>query len=173
MTATVFVDTNVFVYARDPREPVKQPRAAAWIEHLWRQRLGRTSVQVLSEYFATMTRKLDPGLPPADAWDDVQVLFAWQPWPVDVQLLERGRSIGQRHKLAWWDALIVAAAEAQGCSLLLSEDFQDGGVYGGVTARNPFTLDVNEPLPAYAVAASVTRHPPRGRPKRSASAARR
>ena len=36
MTAPVFVDTNVFVYARDAGEPIKQPRAAAWLEHLWR-----------------------------------------------------------------------------------------------------------------------------------------
>jgi predicted nucleic acid-binding protein len=166
MTATVFVDTNVLVYARDPRDLVKQSRAAAWMEHLWRRQLGRTSVQVLSEYYATMTRKLDPGLRAADAWDDVQALFAWQPSPVDVQLLERGRDIVQRHRLAWWDALVVASAEAQGCALLLSEDFQDGGVYAGVTVRSPFTLDAHEPRPAYSLPAGVARHPPRGRPKR-------
>jgi predicted nucleic acid-binding protein len=48
-TALVFVDTNVFLYARDAGEPTKQPRAAAWLEQLWRERSGRTSMQVLSE----------------------------------------------------------------------------------------------------------------------------
>lgn len=169
MTANVFVDTNVLVYARDAGEPTRQPRAAAWLEYLWREQLGRTSVQVLSEYYVTVTRKLDPGLPAADAWDDVRALFAWRPWPVDVTLLERGREIGLRHKLSWWDSLIVAAAEAQDCSLLLSEDLQDGGVYGGVTVRNPFALEVNEAVARYASAARPTsRHPPRGRPKRRA-----
>ena len=60
MTVPVFVDTNVLLYARDVGEPHKQPRAAAWLEWLWRQQLGRTSVQVLSEYYVNVTRKLDP-----------------------------------------------------------------------------------------------------------------
>lgn len=173
MTASVFVDTNVFVYARDAGEPGKQSAAAAWLEHLWRERMGRTSVQVLSEYYVTVTRKLDPGLPPVDAWDDVRALLAWRPWPVDAPLLERGREIGLRHRLGWWDSLIVAAAEAQGCSLLLSEDLQDGGVYAGVTVRSPFTLHAREPHAEYAaVAGPKSRHPPRGRPRRTPVAVR-
>lgn len=169
MSANVFVDTNVFVYARDAGEPAKQPRAAAWLEYLWRAQLGRTSVQVLSEYYVTMTRKLDARLAAADAWDDVLSLFAWRPWPIDAPLLERAREIVLRHKLSWWDSLIVAAAEAQGCSLLLSEDLQDGGVYGSVTVRSPFALEANEAAALYANAPkTASRHPPRGRPKRRA-----
>lgn len=168
MTATVFVDTNVFVCARDPGEPIKQPVAAAWLDHLWRGQLGRTSVQVLSEYYTTMTRKLDPGLSSADAWDDVTALFAWRPWPIDHALLQRGREIERRHRLAWWDSLIVAAAEAQACPLLLSEDLQDGGQYGSVAVRNPFTLAVEEATVRYrALPPPQTRHPSRGRPKRT------
>jgi predicted nucleic acid-binding protein len=37
MTGPVFVDANVFLYARDEREPVKLPRARAWLDHLWRE----------------------------------------------------------------------------------------------------------------------------------------
>jgi hypothetical protein len=70
--------------------------------------------------------------------------------------------------LNWWDSLIVAAAQLQGCALLLSEDLQDGGDDGGVTVRNPFTLEVSEPAATYAVSAVATRrHPQRGRPKRA------
>ena len=58
---TTFVDTNVLVYARDASEPDKQPRAEAWMQHLWRTRSGRTCVQVLNEYYVTVTRKLSPG----------------------------------------------------------------------------------------------------------------
>ena len=79
MSAPVFVDTNVLVYARDASEPGKQPRAAAWLAHLWREQTGRTSVQVLSEYYATVTRKLRPGLPAADAWDDPRAGRAGRP----------------------------------------------------------------------------------------------
>ena len=168
MTAAVFVDTNVFVYARDVREARKQSRAISWLEHLWRRQLGRTSVQVLAEYYSAVTRKLDPGLPPAVAWDDVSHLMAWRPQPIDETLLKRGRDIELRYRLSWWDSLIVAAAQLQGCALLLSEDLQDGADYGGVTVRNPFTLEVSEPAATYAVSPVATKqHPPRGRPKRA------
>lgn len=167
MTAPVFVDTNVFVYARDAGEPVKQPRAAAWLERLWRERLGRTSVQVLSEYYVTVTRKLDPGLPADDAWDDVTALFTWRPQPIDEALMQSGREIEKRYRLSWWDSLVVGAAQLQGCALLLTEDLQDGGVYGGVTVRSPYTLALGEAIGAYTAAPVVTRgHPSRGRPKR-------
>lgn len=167
MRAPIFVDTNVFVYARDASERAKQPRAAAWIEHLWRSRTGRTSVQVLSEYYVTVTRKLVPGLAESDAWDDVKALLSWRPCVVDATLLAHGRELTLRHRLAWWDGLVVAAAEAQGCALLLSEDFQDGATYANVTVRSPFTLEVNEADARYApVSVQVSDHPSRGRPKR-------
>jgi len=168
MPAPVFVDTNVLVYARDAGEPAKQPRAASWLEYLWREQLGRTSAQVLSEYYVTVTRKLVPGLPQEEAWDDVLSLMTWSPHPIDESLLERGREIERRYDLSWWDSLIVGAAQLQGCPLLLSEDLHDGGIYGSVTVRSPFTLALGEPTSAYTAAArAVSRHPPRGRPKRT------
>lgn len=63
--------------------------------------------------------------------------------------------------------MVVGAAQLQGCALLLTEDLQDGAVFGDVTVRSPFTLDVHEPAAAYAVTpAARPRHRPRGRPKR-------
>jgi len=166
MSAPVFVDTNVFLYARDAGETARQPRAAQWLEYLWREQLGRTSVQVLSEYYVNVTRKMKPGLAVEDAWDDVQALLTWHPQAADVALLRRGREIQQRYGLSWWDSLIVAAAQLQGCALLLTEDLQDCGVYGGVTARSPFTLTLEEREATYAVVPSAARRSPsRGRPK--------
>ncbi len=168
MTAPVFVDTNVLVYARDARDAAKQAQAAVWLKQLWHEQIGRTSMQVLAEYYVTLTRKLDPRVAPAEAWDDVSAFLTWRPQPIDEGVMRRGQEIEQRYGLSWWDSLIVAAAQLQGCALLLSEDFQDGGAYGGVTVRSPFTLSVDEPAAAYAVsAAAANRHPPRGRPKRA------
>lgn len=173
MTAPVFVDTNVLLYARDASEPQKQPRAADWLRHLWREQLGRTSVQVLSEYYVNVTRKLDPGLSKEEAWDDVRALLAWRPQAIDAPLLERARHIEARYRLGWWDSLVVAAAESQGCALLLSEDFQDGAVYGGVTVRSPFTLSLGEDRAVYAAAERArSRLRPRGRPRGSTRPAR-
>jgi predicted nucleic acid-binding protein len=172
MTALVFVDSNVFLYARDASEPAKQPRAAGWLDFLWHDRSGRTSVQALSEYYVNVTRKLTPGLAPDDAWDDVTALLTWRPLPVDAALLQRGREIERRHRLSWWDSLILGAAQLQGCGLLLSEDFQDGGVYGSVTVRSPFTFAINDVPSAYGAAPLATSgHPRRGRPKRSQGSA--
>jgi len=133
MTAPIFVDTNIFIYARDPRDAEKQGRAAEWISNFWRDRTGRTSVQVLSEYYYNVTGRLTPKVASADAWDDVEALFEWRPHPIDAALLERARDIEQRWRLNWWDSMIVAAAQLQGCAILLTEDLQDGSVYGGVT----------------------------------------
>jgi len=83
-TARIFVDTHVFVYAKQAREPVKQPLAAQWLERLWSEQSGRTSVQVLNEYYATMTRKVKPAVLPADAWDDVKNLMVWNPQAMDL-----------------------------------------------------------------------------------------
>jgi predicted nucleic acid-binding protein len=166
MTAPVFVDTNVFVYARDPRDAAKQARAEEWLAVLWRGFAGRTSIQVLSEYYNSVTRKLTPGVPPDEAWLDTRLLLAWDPHPVDAALLRRAREVEQRWQLSWWDGMVVAAAQLQGCGVLLTEDLQDGAVYGGVTVRSPFTLDVREPLPTYAVPPPAPRHRGRGRPRR-------
>lgn len=170
MTAPIFVDTNVFLYARDAGEPVKRPRAAAWLEHLWREQLGRTSIQVLSEYYVNLTRKLDPGLPPDEAWDDVEMLLTWNPVAIDAAVLKVGRDIERRYALSWWDSLIVAAARLQGCSLLLTEDLQDGAVLAGVTVRSPFTSTIAEASALYHSLPTVaSRHRKRGRPRAMAS----
>lgn len=170
MTAPVFVDTNVFVYALQASEPIKQPLAMQWLQRLWQEQLGRTSVQVLSECYVVFTRKIRPAMAPAEAWDELHDLLAWKPRATDVELLLRARDIEQRHRLSWWDSLVVAAAQLQNCALLLTEDLQDRAVYGGVTVRNPFLLGASEDLTGYHVPGVATAsHPRRGRPRRSRS----
>ena len=172
MSEPCFVDANVFIYARDHGDVLKQKRANDWLFHLWREQLGRTSVQVLSEFYVNVTRKLAEPVLAADAWHEVHALLAWHPQPIDAALLARAREVEQRWHLSWWDSMIVAAAQLQGCALLLTEDLHDGAVYGGVTVRSPFTLDVREPLPAYMVGPSVPpRHRGRGRPRKQPAAA--
>jgi predicted nucleic acid-binding protein len=169
MTALVFVDTNVLVYARDPRDAIKRARAGEWIRMLWNEQRGRTSVQVLSEYYDVVTRKFARQIGREDAWDDVQRFLAWNPQAIDSEVLVSARGIEDRHRLSWWDCLIVAAAQAQGCALLLTEDLQDKANYGGVTVRNPFLLAVAEEGGAYlAPPRLASRHRGRGRPRKSA-----
>lgn len=58
MIVRSFVDTNVFIYADDPRDPAKQARATELVGTAMRSRMGVVSTQVLQEYFSTATRKL-------------------------------------------------------------------------------------------------------------------
>src|SRR5882724_5853591 len=168
VNANIFVDTNVFVYARDAAQTTKQRIAAQWLGDLWKEQNGRTSAQVLSEYYVTLTRKLKPGLKSELAWDDVQALMAWDPQPIDSELLASAREVERRYKIGWWDSMIVAAAQLQSCVVLLSEDMQDGMVFGRVTVRNPFSLQVADAKVEYrAVAQTRVRHRERGRPRRS------
>jgi len=138
MTETYFVDTNVLVYARDAAELEKQPIAAAWLTFLWRSRRGRLSTQVLNEYYQVVTRRLRPGLPPADARADVRDLFAWRPLAVKSAVIERAWRAEERFSLSWWDALVIGAAQHAGCRYLLTEDLQPGQDLGGVAVLDPF-----------------------------------
>jgi predicted nucleic acid-binding protein len=166
MNAPVFVDTNIFVYARDATEPRKQPAAAGLLRELWIEQQGRTSIQVLAEYYATVTRKLKPGLSPDEAWEDVTALLAWEPQEIDRAVISRAHDIERRYSLRWWDSMIVAAAQLQNCALLLSEDLQHGLVCGTVKVRNPFAERVEDDRSAYAAQASpASRHRRRGRPR--------
>jgi predicted nucleic acid-binding protein len=136
--ALVFVDTNVLVYARDASEGDKQRRASEWISALWETRRGRISTQVLQEFYVTVTRKLDPGLEPADARSEIEDLAAWRPLANDQTLMAAAWEIEDRHGLSWWDSLIVAAAQQLDCRFLLTEDLGAGRDLDGVTVVDPF-----------------------------------
>lgn len=138
MTARVFVDTNVLVYTRDISEKRKQEQALAWMNHLWSTRIGRLSIQVLQEYYATVTDKLKPGLDHKIARNDVRALFAWRPIPIETRVIEGGWSIQDYYGLSWWDALIVSAAQVADCRYLLTEDLQENREFGKVQVINPF-----------------------------------
>ncbi|MFW5854445.1 MAG: PIN domain-containing protein [Thermodesulfobacteriota bacterium] len=138
MSAKIFVDTNVLVYGRDAGEPEKQRQAAAWITYLWESRTGRLSIQVLQEFYSTVTTRLKPGLEPADARNDIRALFAWRPIPVNGDVIEGAWFIQGRFKLSWWDSLIVSAAQIGDCGYLLTEDLQADQMFGNVRILNPF-----------------------------------
>jgi len=138
MPDLVFADSNVLVYARDSAQADKQARAATWMRHLWETRSGRLSFQVLQEFYVTVTSKLTPGMKPEDARRDVRALLAWRPLAVGTPELEGAWVVQDRFGLSWWDALIVSAAQAATCRILLTEDLQDGQELGGVRVVNPF-----------------------------------
>jgi predicted nucleic acid-binding protein len=140
------------------------------LHRLWQDRTGRISVQVLSEYYATLTGKLKPGIMADDAWDDVRALMSWEPQPIDCAVLELAREIERRYLTRWWDATIIAAAEIQGCTTLLSEEFQNGVIFGEVRVRNPFVPRVEDAAGESKIPVARSRHRNRGRPSRDSAA---
>jgi len=137
MTAPVFVDTNVLIYAVDLADPRKQRLARNWLDELWKGKMGRLSFQVLQEFYVKVSRK---GLSTVDeARAEVRDLIAWGPVSVNGDLLRRSWEIQDRYRLSFWDALIVAAAKVSACRYLLTEDLQDGQNLDGVLVVSPFT----------------------------------
>jgi predicted nucleic acid-binding protein len=136
MTAPVFVDTNVFIYAMDPSDPDKQKAARSWREILWRRRLGRISMQVLQEFYVNIMRIRPAAREEVRA--EIRDLLAWQPVTIDASLLERAWKLQDRFRLSFWDALIVGAAKASSCSYLLTEDLPSSQTIDGVLIVNPF-----------------------------------
>ena len=135
-----FVDTNLLVYARDDADPAKRDRAREVMRLLWHSGRGRLSYQVLNEFYNTVTRKLSPGLPRDEAIADVRSFTSWQPLAPNPELFDRAWWIEERHRLSWWDSMIVAAALVQNCQTLLTEDLQDGQQIEGLQVISPFAF---------------------------------
>jgi len=133
---TVFVDSNVFLYALDQADPNKQQVARNWRAALWQSRRGRVSFQVLGEFYVNALR-LRP-LAHEEARAEIRDLLAWGPVVTDAALLEWGWKIQDRYRLSYWDSLIVAAARSAGCRYLLTEDLQTGQTVEGIEVLNPF-----------------------------------
>ncbi|MCA0375741.1 MAG: PIN domain-containing protein [Gemmatimonadetes bacterium] len=140
MNATVFVDTNVLVYALDAAAGDRHVQARTWMDALWASQRGRVSTQVLQEFYVTTTRKLRPGLSADEAQREVRALTAWSPLEIGMTTMERACHVEQRYQFSWWDALIVASAQASGCRYLLTEDLQHGQDLDGLLVCSPFRM---------------------------------
>jgi predicted nucleic acid-binding protein len=136
MTAPVFVDSNILLYAVDDADPRKQRVARDWRAELWNSRLGRVSFQVLNEFYVNAVRLKPAASDQTRA--EVRDLLAWSPVMTDASVIERGWKLQDRYQLSFWDSLIVAAAKTAACGFLLTEDLQDRHKLDGVEVVNPF-----------------------------------
>ena len=136
MSARSFFDTNVLVYADDRAAPAKQRRAIELVAEHRRAGTGVVSLQVLQEYFVTVTRKLhvDAGV----ARRKVELLAELDVAAPDVGDVLAAIDLHRLHQLSFWDALILRAARSAGCSVVLSEDLQAGRAVEGLRIVNPF-----------------------------------
>jgi predicted nucleic acid-binding protein len=132
MTADVFFDTNVVVYAFI--ESDARSAAADRILSVG----GIVNVQVLNEFVNVARRK--HALP----WTDIHASLAsirvlcGVPRPLTGTVHEAGVAIAERYRYSIYDALIIAAAADAGCRTLYSEDLAAGQTIKGVRIVNPF-----------------------------------
>jgi predicted nucleic acid-binding protein len=136
MSDRSFFDTNVLVYAEDDDTPEKQQLARNLIFEHRRGGTGVVSMQVLQEYFVTVTRKLNIESPLARR--KVELLSEFDVVAPDVPDILAAIDLHRLHGFSFWDALVIRAAKQAGCRILLSEDFQDGREIDGLRIVNPF-----------------------------------
>jgi len=133
-----FVDTNVLVYAHDGSAGEKRDRAASLLADLWGTRAGCLSLQVLQEFFVTVTRETRRLLSSADATARLVWYAEWIVHEPTRQDLISAVALHHSLRVSFWDAMILQSARQLGCAVLWTEDLSHGQLYGGVTARNPF-----------------------------------
>jgi len=136
MSARSFFDTNVLVYADDQGAPAKQRRALDLVAEHRRAGTGVVSLQVLQEYFVTVTRKLR--VEPRIARRKVELLAEFDVAAPDIADILAAIDLHRLHGLSFWDALILRAATQTGCSVVLTEDLQDQQEINGLRIVNPF-----------------------------------
>ena len=137
MNAKVFFDTNVLVYAAvgTGKDESKRKRALDLIQS---EDFG-TSAQVLQEFFVTVVRKALRPLSAAQALEWIEQWAAFPCQPIDRELVQIAVALSERFTISYWDAAILAAAEALGSHIVYSEDLNDGQQYGEVRVVNPFS----------------------------------
>ena len=135
----VFLDTNIFVYAIDPRDRRKQALARSLIRNHIQGRSAAISYQVVQELLNLATTKFAKAITAVDAQAFLDLCL----WPIcevfpDLALYLDALTVRAETGWRFYDSLVVSAASRASCAILLSEDLQAGRVVRGVEIRNPF-----------------------------------
>ena len=131
------VDTNVLLYAVSTHPDEAAKRATA--EALFDERDLVLSTQVLGEFYVQATRPTRTArLTHHQATAIIVSMTRYPIQSVSYGIVEASLAACERHQISYWDAAIIEAARAAGCSEILSEDLADGGDYGGVVVTDPF-----------------------------------
>jgi predicted nucleic acid-binding protein len=138
MTAAVFVDSTTLLYPLDDQDQRKKRVCAGWLRTLRQTDLLILSPQVLNETYSVVCRK--PAFTAVRPYirTYLQDYIRWTKAPVAPETTEAAFALEDRYRLSFWDALVMASANAAGCEFFLSEDLNDGQLYGAVRAINPF-----------------------------------
>lgn len=138
MNDKYFIDSNIIVYAHDIANPHKQEVAKRLIFEGLKNDTGVISTQVLSEFFVTVTKKIEKPLPIDIAQREIQLLGNLSVIEIEFEMVLQAIETHRQNRISYWDSLIVAAAQRSHCSKLYSEDLNDGQIINNVQVINPF-----------------------------------
>ena len=133
-----FLDTNILVYAYDRSAGEKQTLAAQLVATLWENENGCLSIQVLQEFYVTVTRKISTPLDAGTARQIVADLSNWRLHTPQASDLLQAIDLQQSHQIAFWDAMVLQSALSLGCIRLYTEDFNHKQKFGDLQVINPF-----------------------------------
>ena len=135
------VDTNVFVYALDRNEPVKQPKAQALLQrlaiastptlHLW---------QVLGELVRKLRQWKDAGtLTLAEFETHLKTTRKMFPLRLPAEIvLDHALDLSSRYSLSLWDSMLLGACVEAGVTTLYTEDMGSPRTIDTIQLVNPF-----------------------------------
>jgi predicted nucleic acid-binding protein len=138
MSGKCFVDTDVLVYAHDRTAGVKHLRAQMLLEQLWDSGWGVLSTQILQELCIYFCRNTGNPPPVEEVSQLIHDYSAWEVVPNSPAAVLKALDLVMEHKIRFWDALILEAAERSGATVLYSEHLANGQRYGAVQVVNPF-----------------------------------
>jgi predicted nucleic acid-binding protein len=136
MIVKAFFDTNILVYAAVGTGK-DEPKRKRGLDLMDSEDFG-PSAQVLQEFFVTVVKRASRPLSAAQALEWIEQWMTFPCQPVDHQLVRIAIERSERFAISYWDAAILAAAEALGAETVYSEDLSDGQRYGRVHVVNPF-----------------------------------
>jgi len=139
MSGRFFLDTNIFIYSFDQRTPSKQKKAQKLIEVALAEEKGFVSSQVIQEFLNVALKKFEKPLSVHESKAYLQrVLIPLCDVYSTPELYTTALDIKESASIGFYDALMVASAQAGGAKIFYSEDLQHGRHLGSLTVRNPF-----------------------------------
>jgi predicted nucleic acid-binding protein len=141
----IAIDTNILVYAEGAFGRVGDAQKVIRARAVMTELIDHEAVlpvQVLGELHNVLTRKAHIA-PDIAKKTIIRLYTGFSIAHSSGQALLGALDLSAEHGLPTFDALILSVAAEAHCRYLLSEDFQNGFTYRGVTILNPFTEPLN------------------------------
>ena len=137
MTGPLLFDTNLFIYAMDPKNPTQRGISMNLIGRAWTDGRLVMSPQILNECYRVLVHKRK--LVVTAVADRYRSAFHGAcTAPLDLRTHQDAIQIETKYRLSWWDCVAVASALQANCTHFVSKDLNDGQVIESLTVVNPF-----------------------------------